>query len=443
MDKIIKELAGIAKKNIIDPELYNHYKVYRGLRHPFTNAGILVGLTEISSVTGSIIKDEERIAVEGELRYRNIDINRLVKEHAKGRKFGFEKVAFLLIFGRLPKEKESKAFMDHLGKIRKVPEEFITNMIIKHPSSNIMNKLARSVLALYSYDKNPDDNSIENNVRQSLILLAQFPTLIAYEYIALAHHFKKQSLYIHHIDPKLSTAEHFLHTIRPDSEYTPTEVDVLDICLILHAEHGGGNNSTFTTHVTTSSGTDIYSSIAAAIGSLKGPLHGGANQSVIKMIKDIKNNIPRSNWYNKRSVMDYLEKILRKEVGDKSGLIYGMGHAVYTVSDPRTVILEEYAEKLAKEKGKEDEFRLYMTIKEAAPLAFKKNGKNRIISANVDFYSGFVYQLLELPEEVYTPLFAMARIAGWCAHRIEELINGKKIIRPAYKYVAPNSTLKD
>ena len=439
MASFIKNMTSIAKKNIISPIFYDKYHVYRGLRDPETNAGVLVGLTEISSVIGSIVKDEERICVEGELKYRGIDINEIVKKHSTEGKFGFENVIFLLLFGKLPSSSEKEEFLKYMAKKRKVPSEFIRSTIMEYPSTNVMNKLARTVLVLYGYDKNPEDPSIENTIKEALWLIAQFPSFIAYAYIALAHKFKKESLHLHHVDQKLSIAEHFLHMIRPNSEYTALEAEILDICLMLHAEHGGGNNSSFTVHVTTSSGTDIYSSIAAAIGSLKGPLHGGASQSVINMMNDIKKNIPKDKWTDKKFISSYLTKILRKEIGDKSGLIYGMGHAVYTISDPRAVILEKYAKTLAKEKGKEDEFNLYIIIKNLSPEVFKEvTGKSKIIAPNVDFYSGFVYQMLELPEEVFTPLFAMARIAGWCAHRIEEQINGGRIIRPAYKYVASN-----
>ncbi len=436
MTKYIDKLAKLVKDNGIDTNFYNRYHVYRGLRDPITNAGVLVGLTKISSVVGSVVKDEERTAVKGELKYRGIDINDIVGKFNSKNKFGLERTAFLLLFGRMPSEKEEQEFLEYLRKKKKVPKEFVQNIFLKKVSPSIMNKLARSVLVLYSNEKDPDDLSIEGNIWKSLWLIVNFPAFVAYTYVAFAHQKKNESLFLHHMNPDLSVAEQFLSLIRENSKYTKLEAEILDVCLMLHAEHGGGNNSSFTVHVTTSSGTDIYSSIAAAIGSLKGPLHGGANIAVVHMMEDIKKNIPRNKWADKKAVLDYLKKILKKEAGDGSGLIYGMGHAVYTLSDPRAVILEKYASKLAKEKKLEDEFNLHLMIKELAPIAFKMvTGKDKIISPNVDFYSGFVYKALDLPEEVFTPLFAMGRITGWCAHRIEELINGKRIIRPAYKYV--------
>lgn len=436
MENFIKHLTFLSEKNKINPELYNELRVYRGLRDPDTNVGVLVGLTKVSAVNGSKLEGKKRVPIHGELKYRGIDINKIVSEYEKNPKFGFEKVVFLLMFGKMPNPDEEKNFLKYLKEKKGVPNEFVRNIFLKKVSKDVMNKLARAVLVLYSNEGSPDDLSIEGNIWKSLWLIVNFPVFVSYIYIAMAHQLKRKSMYIHHTNPELSIAEQFLHLIRKDSKYTPLEAEILDICLMLHAEHGGGNNSTFTVRVTTSTGTDIYSSIAAAIGSLKGPLHGGANHAVIKMIDDIKNNVPKEKWNDEIVVLDYLSKILRKEVGDKSGLIYGMGHAIYTLSDPRAVILERYAERLAKEKGIEDEFNLYQMIKKLSPIAFKEvTGKDKIISPNVDFFSGFVYRALDLPEEIYTPLFAMGRIAGWCAHRIEELINGKKIIRPAYSYV--------
>lgn len=436
MENFIKHLTFLSEKNKINPELYNELRVYRGLRDPDTNVGVLVGLTKVSAVNGSKLEGKKRVPIHGELKYRGIDINKIVSEYEKNPKFGFEKVVFLLMFGKMPNPDEEKNFLKYLKEKKGVPNEFVRNIFLKKVSKDVMNKLARAVLVLYSNEESPDDLSIEGNIWKSLWLIVNFPVFVSYIYVAMAHQLKKKSMYIHHTNPELSIAEQFLHLIRKDSKYTLLEAEILDICLMLHAEHGGGNNSTFTVRVTTSTGTDIYSSIAAAIGSLKGPLHGGANHAVIKMIDDIKNNVPKEKWNDEIVVLDYLSKILRKEVGDKSGLIYGMGHAIYTLSDPRAVILERYAERLAKEKGIEDEFNLYQMIKKLSPIAFKEvTGKDKIISPNVDFFSGFVYRALDLPEEIYTPLFAMGRIAGWCAHRIEELINGKKIIRPAYSYV--------
>jgi citrate synthase len=432
---LIQKLEYELKKNEISSETYSNYKVYRGLRDPLTNSGVLVGLTNLSSVTGSIIKDEERQPVEGELRYREIDIKDVIDKLSKN-KFSFEIASFLILFGRWPTKEEEEEFLKLIIEYRELPEDFANMMNLKHPSSSVMNKLARSVLKLYSYDHNPDEFTISNNLRQSLMLISRFPTLIAYAYIALAHHFNNQSFYIHHPKRGLSIAEHFLHMIRPDCKFTAEEARILNVCLILHAEHGGGNNSTFTVRVVTSSGSDIYSSISAGIGSLKGPLHGGANKSVIEMMDDMMNNIPKDKWNNKNDVGEYVAKIFRKEVGDRTGLLYGFGHAIYTISDPRALILEKYAHKLAKIKNMEQEFELYKSVKETASDMFLKvTGKAKIISPNIDFFSGFIYKALGIPEEVYTPIFAMARISGWCAHRIEEMINGKRIIRPAYKYV--------
>lgn len=431
----IKHLATIAEKNVISKDLYAKFKVFSGLRDPLTNEGVLVGLTEISSVNGSSGSGQERKPMHGELKYRGIDINEIVAKLSK-KKYGFEIVSFLLLFGRLPTADEEKDYLAMIKDYMEVPQEFVQNMILRQPSSNVMNKLGRSVLTLYSYDSNAEDNSIENNIQQSIMLVARFPTLIAYAYIALAHYFKNESLYVHHMDKSLSLAEHFLHMIRPDGSFTEDEAEILDVCLMLHAEHGGGNNSTFTARVVTSSETDIYSAIAAAVGSLKGPLHGGANQSVMAMMDDFMKNIPRNKWNDKTAVGEHLAKIFKKEAYDKSGLLYGFGHAVYTLSDPRAIILEKYAKKLAKLKKMEDEFSLYMIIKEIASDVFKSvTGKTKIIAPNVDFFSGFVYKALGLPPEVYTAIFAMSRVAGWCAHRIEELVNGQRIIRPAYEYV--------
>ena len=373
--------------------------------------------------------------VDGKLFYRGINITDFVNGFVSDQRFGFEECCYLLLFGQLPDSQQLKEFTELLGQNRKLPDEFTTDMILKTPSRDIMNKLSRSVLAMYSFDENPEDTSIENVLRQSIKLIAVFPTLAAYAYQALSHYFLNNSLYIHIPQANLSTAENILYMIRPDSKYTRSEAELLDLALVLHAEHGGGNNSTFTTHVVTSSGTDTYSAISAAIGSLKGPKHGGANIKVMEMMEDIEANI--KDWEDEEEVAAYITKILRKEAYDGSGFIYGMGHAVYTLSDPRAVLLKQKAELLAAEKGMEKEYNLYKTIEKLAPGIFAKERNNgKVICANVDFYSGFVYKMLGIPQELYTAIFAIARIAGWCAHRIEELINGGRIIRPAYKSVA-------
>jgi citrate synthase len=428
----LTELA--IKNNTIQKQLYDTYEVKRGLRNR-DGSGVLVGLTEIGDVHGYIRDEQELVPVEGRLSYRGIDIKDIIDHIKKEKRSGFEEVVFLLLFGELPGKNALKTFTELLNKNRELPAGFTENMILKAPSKDIMNKLARSVLVCYSYDKNPDDISIRNVLRQCVELIAKFPTMTAYGYQAKAHYHNGKSLFIHNPKPHLNTAENFLHMIRPDSKYSRLEAETLDISLILHAEHGGGNNSSFTTHVVTSTDTDTYSAIAAAVGALKGPKHGGANIKVINMMRNIKQNV--KNWENSREVENYLVKILRKEAYDKTGLIYGMGHAVYTLSDPRAVILKQYAAKLAKEKNREKEFNLYAEIEKVSVDAFKEIKKtNKVISANVDFYSGFVYDMLGIPVELFTPIFAMARVSGWCAHRIEELISGGKIIRPAYKSVA-------
>lgn len=433
-DAFIEKLGSIVEKNDkIDPELYSRYNVKRGLRDA-DGGGVLVGLTEIGDVRSYIIEEEEKIPVEGKLYYRGIEINDLVHGYQKEHCFGFEECCYLLLLGELPNKTQLEEFKALLGELRELPEGFTEDMILKAPSKDIMNKLARSVLASYSYDSNPDDLSLKNVIRQCIELIARFPTMAAYGYQAKSHYHDKNSLYLHNPKKELSTAENILHMIRPDSSYTALEAEMLDLALVLHAEHGGGNNSTFVAHVVTSTGTDTYSAIAAAIGSLKGPQHGGANIKVMEMMDEIKNSV--KDWSNEDEVADYLAKIMRKEAFDRSGLIYGVGHAVYTRSDPRTILLKGKAEALAKEKGFEDEYNLYTLIEKLAPEVFAREKKSdKVICANVDFYSGFVYRMLNIPQELYTPIFAVGRIAGWCAHRIEELVNGGRIIRPAYKSV--------
>ena len=440
-DSILNELSCILEKNQITPELYDRYNVKRGLRNS-DGTGVLVGLTEIGEVHSYVIDEGEKVPVEGRLFYRGYEINDLVNGFQKNRRFGFEECCYLLMFGHLPKEDQLAEFTRLLGENRKLQEGFIEDMVLKAPSRDIMNKLARCVLASYSYDHEPDDIGISNTLRQCVELIARFPSMAAYAYQAKVRYHGNGSLYIHDPRPELNTAENILHMIRMDSKYTASEAEILDLALVLHAEHGGGNNSTFVTHVVSSSGTDTYSAIAAAIGSLKGPKHGGANLKVMEMMEDIKNNV--SNWEDEKELQEYLAKILRKEAYDRTGLIYGVGHAVYTKSDPRAILLKEKAEQLAQEKGMDKEYRLYATIERLAPEVFYSVKKSdKVVCANVDFYSGFVYKMLNIPIELNTPIFAIARIAGWCAHRIEELINGGRIIRPAYKSVVGRKQYKD
>lgn len=423
----------VEKRNKIDTELYSKFNVKRGLRDS-DGTGVLVGLTKIGEVHSYVLDEGEHVPVEGRLLYRGIDINDFVNGFQSEKRFGFEECCYLLLFGELPDEEKLTTFRKFLGENRKLKDGFIEDMILKAPSKDIMNKLARCVLASYSYDPNPDDTSIKNVLRQCVELIAAFPTMAAYAYQAKIRYHDNGSLYIHDPVPSLSTSENILHMIRSDRKYTPLEAEVLDLALVLHAEHGGGNNSSFVTHVVSSSGTDTYSAIAAAIGSLKGPKHGGANLKVMEMMDDIKNNV--SDWEDENEVSEYLAKILRKEVFDKSGLIYGIGHAVYTVSDPRAILLKDKAKSLAAEKGMEAELKLYMLIERLAPMVFANVKKsNKVVCANVDFYSGFVYKMLNMPIELNTPIFAIARIAGWCAHLVEEIMNGGRIIRPAYKSV--------
>ena len=430
----IMELGALAKKNNnILPSLYNKYEVKRGLRNS-NGTGVLVGLTEIGDVHGYIMDENETVPVNGRLRYRGIDVDEISKGFIKDGRFGFEEVIYLLMFGELPAKAELDKFNNLLGLSRDLPDNFLEDMILKAPSTDIMNKLARSVLILYSYDENPDDTSVVNIIRQTTELIARFPAMIAYGYQAKAYHYMNKSLVIHTPDPELSTAENLLKMSRVSGEYSKIEAELLDLMLVLHAEHGGGNNSAFTAHVVSSSGTDIYSAIAAAVGSLKGPRHGGANVRVNRMMKELKTNV--KDWSSEKEVSAYLEKILRKDAFDRSGLIYGMGHAVYTKSDPRSVILKEKAAELAKATGKDDEFNLYKSIEKLAPAVFKEVKSNdKVLCANVDFYSGFVYEMMGIPKDLFTPLFAASRIAGWCSHVAEEYINGGRIIRPAYKNI--------
>ena len=417
--------------NRIPNDLFDKYQVKRGLRNP-DGTGVVAGLTNISNVHGYLIRDEEKVPDEGKLIYRGIDLGELVDGCVRDDRFGFEEVEWLLLFGRLPNKTQLEHFNEILNESRELPEYFAEDMIIKAPSPNIMNKLARSVLALYSYDDTPDDPSLENNMRQSIQLIARLPTIMTYAYQVKRRHYDKKSMFFHPLCPTHHTAEAILYALRPNKQFTDEEAKLLDLCMMLHAEHGGGNNSTFTSRVLSSSGTDIYSTIAASIGSLKGPKHGGANHRVMTMMKELMANV--EDWESEEQVEAYLEKILRKEAGDGSGLIYGIGHAVYTLSDPRAVILKDKARKLAEEKGMEREFNLFRLVETLAPSAFERvKGNGKVVSANVDFYSGLIYQMLGIPEDLFTPMFAISRIGGWCAHRMEEMFTGGRIIRPAYR----------
>ncbi len=432
MIKTLKEKA--QKSSTINPELFEKYQVKRGLRD-VDGRGVLVGLTEIGEVRSYIVEENETVPIPGKLIYRGIDISYLVNGFLNSNRFGFEETCYLLLFGNLPTKQELKDFEQLLAGYRKLPDDFVRDMILKMPSKDIMNSMSRSVLAFYSVDDSPDDTSIENVLKQCLKMIACFPLMAVYGYQALSHYHGNNSLFIHSPRPDLSTAENILHMLRPDSKYTKLEATLLDLALVLHAEHGGGNNSSFVTHVVTSSGSDTYSVVAAAMGSLKGPRHGGANIKVVQMFEDIKQNV--TDWKDEDEIAKYLEKLLNKQAFDRSGLIYGIGHAVYSISDPRSIILKEHAERLAKEKGLENEYDLYNKVERIAPEVIGRVRKMyKGVSANVDFYSGFVYRMLEIPHELYTPIFAIARIAGWSAHRIEEIVNSGKIIRPAYKSVS-------
>ncbi|MBQ1488242.1 MAG: citrate/2-methylcitrate synthase [Lachnospiraceae bacterium] len=433
--EITPEIVSLADRvkdiSIIENELFTKYEVKRGLRD-LNGKGVLAGLTHISDVRATEVIDGEVRPAHGELFYRGYNVKDLVNGFVSEDRFGFEEVAYLLLFDKLPNEAELTEFREILGVYRSLPTSFVRDIIMKAPSTDMMNTLARSVLTLYSYDDRADDVSLPNVLRQSLQLISLFPEFAIYGYQAYNHYHEGESLYIHPPVPALSTAENILHLLRPDSKYTPLEAKLLDIALILHMEHGGGNNSTFTTHVVTSSLTDTYSAIAAAIGSLKGPRHGGANIKVVQMFEEMKREV--RDWKDEEEVSAYLKKLLHKEAFDHSGLIYGVGHAIYSKSDPRAVILKSHVEALSHEKGLDDEFALYSLVERLAPEIIASERKMyKGVSINIDFYSGFVYHMLNLPPELFTPMFAIARIVGWSAHRMEELANNGKIIRPAYK----------
>lgn len=424
------------KSDVIPDSLYIENDVKRGLRNS-NGTGVVVGLTKVGDVVGyDFDENGNKVAIDGKLFYRGYDVKDLVTSCIEEDRFGFEEVTYLLLFGSLPTKDELAEFKKILGNKRDLPKGFARDMILTAPSKSIMNKLARSVLAMYSYDSNPDDNSIENVLSQSITLIGHFPAFISYAYQAKRSSFDNESLHLHNPIPELGTAENILRMLRPTGEYTDIEAKLLDLSLILHAEHGGGNNSTFTTHLVSSSGTDTYAAIAAAVGALKGPKHGGANIAVINMIHDLKNSV--KDYTNESQVEDYLVKVLRGEANDGSGLIYGLGHAIYTISDPRAILLKGMAKKLAESKGMEEEFNLCEFIEtRGAELYQEIKGTTKPMPANVDLYSGFVYRALNIPFELATPLFATARLSGWCAHRLEEIITGKKLMRPAYNGVQP------
>lgn len=428
------------KRDVIDAELYTKYEVKRGLRD-IDGKGVLTGLTEISTINSSRMIDGVSTPIEGELFYRGINIHDLVKGFMSENRFGYEEAVYLLIFGELPNRDELDDFCRIIGSYRRLPKHFVRDVIMKTPSKDVMNSMAKSILTLSSYDSNASDISIPNVLRQSLELISYFPMIAVYSYLAYRHYDLGHGIYIHNPKPDLSTAENILRLLRPDKSYTDTEAKILDLALVLHAEHGGGNNSTFTTHVVTSSGTDTYSSVTASLCSLKGPKHGGANVKVKQMFDDLKAHV--TNWSDESAIRQYLVDILDKKAFDQTGLIYGMGHAVYSISDPRAKVFERFVGRLSDEKGKQEEYQLYKDVARIAKEVIAEKRKiYKGVSPNIDFYSGFVYTMLELPEELFTPFFAIARIAGWSAHRIEELINVNKIIRPAYMSIAEERPYK-
>jgi citrate synthase len=427
-------VANIKRNDDIDFSLYDKYNVKRGLRNA-DGTGVLVGLTRVGDVKGYEIRDGMKVPIDGKLFYRGVDLEDIVSNAASEHRYAFEETAYLLMFGALPNTAQLEGFCRILGENRPLPPNFAEDNIMKSPSQNVMNKLARSVLTLYSSDKLPEDQSPENVLRQCIEIVARFPTILAYSYMAKKHYFDGESLILHFTDKEQQTAETILSLIRSDQRFTREEAELLDLALVLHAEHGGGNNSTFSVHLVTSADTDTYAALSCGINSLKGSKHGGANYKVMRMMEDIKDNVRR--WDSEGEVADYLVKILRSETFDRSGLIYGQGHAVYTKSDPRAILLRNKAAELVNEKHLSDEFNLYRLVERLVPEAFLKvkPDAKKDLCTNVDFYSGFVYKMLGIPEELYTPLFAASRITGWCAHRLEEIVAGRKIIRPAYKCV--------
>ena len=422
---------GYIEKNRFDPEIYEKFQVHRGLRN-LDGSGVLAGVTRVGSVQGAVIVDGERVPVEGKLFYRGIEIRDLINGFMSEQRLGFAETIYLTLMGDLPTKPQLEEFTSLLDELRQLPDRFTEDMILKAPSKDVMNKIARCILALYSYDPNPDDCSPQNLIRQSLELIARIPTIVGHAFAAKRHYYDHESLFLHRPQKGLALAENLLHMLRPDGYFTNDEARMLDLCLVLHAEHGGGNNSAFTARVLSSSGTDTYSALSAAIGSLKGPRHGGANNKVIAMLRDIMTNV--KDWQDRDELSAYLAKLIRKEAGDRSGLIYGMGHAVYTLSDPRAIVLKEFARKLAASRALLAEYELIEVVEELTPQVFAKvKNDTKIIAANVDMYSGFVYSMLNIPPELYTPLFAISRMVGWCSHRIEEALFGGRIIRPAYR----------
>ncbi len=424
----------VINNNTIDPIFYDKYNVKRGLRNA-DGTGVMAGVTNICNVHGYIVNEGEKQPIDGELIYRGYNINDLISHSIAESRFGFEEAVYLLLMGKLPNRDELQKFTEILSENRELPDNFFEDMILKAPSSNVMNKLGSSVLALYSYDDSPEEQSYENEMQTAISIISKLPAIMVYAYQVKQRYYGKKSLIMHQQRANESTAESILSALRPDRQYTQEEARLLDLCLVLHAEHGGGNNSTFACRVLTSSGTDPYSAYSAAIGSLKGPKHGGANIKVMEMLDFVKENV--KDWDDENQVADYMRKLLRKEAGDKSGLIYGMGHAVYTLSDPRAIILKEHSMKMAKGTDFEAEFNLLQTIEKLTPQLFAEvKGDVKTVSANVDMYSGLVYKMLGIPSDLFTPLFAVSRMPGWCAHRFEEIVTGKRIIRPAYKSVA-------
>ena len=439
-ETILENYTDLCKKACeMDLNLYLEYDVKRGLRES-SGKGVLTGLTDISDVNGFRLTKGKKIPTDGELYYHGYNVKEMI-EGFRNRRFKFEEATYLLLFGELPTQEQLDEFVKTLASYRELPGKFVRDVIMTAPSANLMNGLQKSVLTLYSYDELPDDTSIQNVLRQSLSLIATFPLISVYSYQAYQHYNHGKSLVIRYPKPELSTAENILRMMRDDGVYTELEARVLDAALVIHAEHGGGNNSTFTTHVVSSTGTDTYSAVAASLGSLKGPKHGGANLKVQDMFADIKEHV--YDWENEEELRSYLTRIMNGDAFDGDGLIYGMGHAIYTVSDPRAVILKEYARKLSEEKGLVKEFQLYESVERiASDMLTNRKRLSKPICCNVDFYSGFVYSMLGIPEQLFTPIFAIARISGWCAHRMEELINGGKLIRPAYKYIGHHQEYK-
>ncbi len=434
-DFISGKAEQVKSNNMIAKSDYEKKNVKRGLRNA-DGTGVLAGVTKVCNVQGYYVQDGEKMPMNGKLIYRGINMQRIVEGVIRENRFGYEETAYLLLFGELPNKEQLTEFNKILSEMREMPTRFTEDMILPAPSRDIMNKLERSVLALYSYDPDPEPTTLEKELRQALQLIARCPVIVAHAYAAKRYYFDKQSLYLHRPQAGMSLAENFLCSIRPDNKFTPEEAHLLDLCLVVHAEHGGGNNSAFSCRVLSSTGTDIYSSVAAAVGSLKGPRHGGANKKVMEMFTHIERDI--KDWEDDDEISAYLRKIIRREAGDGSGLVYGMGHAIYTMSDPRAVTLKSVAKKLAEKKGMLEEFELFERVERLTPDIFREEkGIDKAMCANVDMYSSLVYKMLGIPQELYTPLFAMARIVGWCAHRIEEMYNQNKIIRPAYSVVAP------